>query len=259
MWNGEKVSVVFPTYNEQESIRSAIEDFFRSGVVDEIVVINNNAAPGTSEEVAQTRAVEVFEPRQGYGYAIQRGLREATGDLLIIAEPDGTFLGRDVLKLLAYAEDFDCVFGSRTSQTLIWRGANMGWFLRWGNWAVAKLTEMLFNTTTLTDVGCTMRLIHADALEVIKPSFSVGGNHFGPEMLLHSVRTGLRVIQIPVNYLPRVGTSSVTGDLGKAVVLGVHMIGMILAFRFGLWRRQATGETPDELDAEREPDVMLKD
>jgi len=40
-------------------------------------------------------------PRQGYGYAIQRGFAEATGDLLIVAEPDGTFLGRDVLKLLA--------------------------------------------------------------------------------------------------------------------------------------------------------------
>ena len=35
----------------------------------------------------------------------------------------------------------------------------MGWFLRWGNWAVAKLVEVLFNTSHLSDVGCTYRLL----------------------------------------------------------------------------------------------------
>ena len=42
MWEGKKVSVVFPTYNEKDSIRQTIEDFFKSGLVDEIVVVNNN-------------------------------------------------------------------------------------------------------------------------------------------------------------------------------------------------------------------------
>ncbi|HOT52351.1 MAG TPA: glycosyltransferase, partial [Candidatus Hydrogenedentes bacterium] len=51
MWRGKKVSVVFPTYNEKDSIRAAIEEFFEDGLVDEIVVVNNNAAPGTDEEV----------------------------------------------------------------------------------------------------------------------------------------------------------------------------------------------------------------
>src|SRR6266487_727627 len=112
MWMGKKVSVIFPTYNEKDSICAAINDFFASGVVDEIVVVNNNAAPGTSEEVAKTRAREVLEPRQGYGAAIRRGLKEAAGDLLVVAEPDGTFLGRDVHKLLAYSYDFEIVYGS---------------------------------------------------------------------------------------------------------------------------------------------------
>ena len=61
MWNGKRVSVIFPTYNEKESIRQAIEDFFATGFVDEIVVVNNNAASGTEEEVARTRAKQVFE------------------------------------------------------------------------------------------------------------------------------------------------------------------------------------------------------
>src|SRR5207237_5017726 len=132
---------------DRSSIRLSIEDIQATGVADEILVINNNAASATSEEVAKTDALEIHEPKQGYGHAIRRGFREATGDLLIVSEPDGTFLGRDILKLLAYADDFDVVYGSRTARMFIWRGANMGLFLRWGNWAVAKLMEFLFNST----------------------------------------------------------------------------------------------------------------
>jgi glycosyltransferase involved in cell wall biosynthesis len=235
MWHGRSVSVILPTYNERDSIRRAIEEFFETGVVDEIVVVNNNAAPGTSEEVARTPAREVREPRQGYGYAIRRGLTEATGDFLVVSEPDGTFLGRDALKLLAYADDFDVVYGSRTARMLIWRGANMGIFLRWGNWAVAKMMEFLFNSTNLTDVGCTTRLIRRSALERMQPYFTIGGSSFGPEMMLLSLLLDFKVIQIPVNYLPRVGESSVTGDLRRAILLGLTMIGLVLRYRLRSW------------------------
>ena len=235
MWRGRPVSVILPTYNERDSIRRCIEEMFETEVVDEVVVVNNNAAPGTSEEVARTRAREVFEPRQGYGYAIRRGFREAIGEYLIVSEPDGTFLGRDVLKLLAYADDFDVVYGSRTARMFIWRGANMGLFLRWGNWAVAKLMEFLFNSTNLTDVGCTTRLIRRSALERIQPYFTVGGSSFGPEMMVLSLICGLKIIQIPVNYLPRVGRSAVTGDFRVAFQLGLKMIWLVLRYRIRSW------------------------
>ena len=45
MWRGKRVSVVLPTYNEKDSIRRCIEEFEATGVVDEIIVVNNNAAP----------------------------------------------------------------------------------------------------------------------------------------------------------------------------------------------------------------------
>jgi glycosyltransferase involved in cell wall biosynthesis len=242
-WRGSRISVVFPTYNERDSIRAAIVDFASTGVIDEILVVNNNAAPGTSEEVQAalarvpngTLVREVHEPRQGYGHAIQRGLREASGDYILVSEPDGTFLGRDTFKLLAYVEDFDVVYGSRTARTFIWRGANMGAWLRWGNWGVAKLMELLFNSTNLTDVGCTMRLIRRDALARLEREFTIGGSAFGPEMMLLSLLHGLRVIQVPVNYLPRVGVSSVTGDPLKAVALGFWMLGLVVRYRLRAW------------------------
>ena len=231
MWQNHSISIIFPTYNERDSIYQEIQACFATGLVDEVIVVNNNAAAGTSEEVARTDAIEVSEPRQGYGFAIRRGLEVAKGDLLIISEPDGTFEQRDFSKLLAYAEDFDLILGTRTAKEFIWQGANMGPFLRWGNWTVAKLMELLFNTTNLTDVGCTFRLIKRPALHKIQPYFRIGGSYFGPEMMLLALIKGLLVVQIPVNYKSRVGQSSVTGDFGKAFVLGLQMIYLILYYR----------------------------
>lgn len=231
MWNGSSVSVVLGTYAERDSIHDVIQGYFATGVVDEVVVVNNNAEPGTEEEVARTKARQVFEPQQGYGFSYRRGLAEAKGVIIVLSEPDGTFLPRDVIKLLTYGEDCDAVFGTRTTREMIWRGANMGLFLKWGNWAVAKLVEVLFNTSHLSDVGCTYRLLTRQTLENIQDKFSVGGSHFGPELMLLIITSGARVVEVPVNYLPRVGESSVTGDFGKAVKLGLQMIVFVVKFR----------------------------
>jgi len=235
MWLNQKVSVILPTYNERDSIAQVIRDFEAIDYVDEIIVINNNAAEGTTEEVAATTAVQFDEPTQGYGAAMQRGFREASGDLVVVFEPDGTFLARDIHKLLAYSEDFEVVYGSRTVKELIWRGANMGVFLKWGNYAVAKLMEFLFNTTSLTDVGCTVRCINRKTLESLEPLFTVKGNFFGPEMMVLSILQKHRVVQIPLNYTKRVGVSSVTGNPIKAFVLGIQMIILILRYRLRSW------------------------
>jgi glycosyltransferase involved in cell wall biosynthesis len=236
MWGDQRISVVLPTYNEAESIGACINDFEALGLVDEIVVVNNNAAQGTSEAVAPTSAREVFESRQGYGAAIRCGFREAKGDLICLCEPDGTFVAADLLKLLPFSDDVDVVLGSRTVSTFIWRGANMGFWLRWGNWTVAKLIEVLFNTTYLSDVGCTFRVMRRQAVAELEPNFRTHGSAFGLELLMLSVLHGHRFVQVPVKYLSRVGASSVTGDPWKTVNLGFRMIALVLAYRVGFYR-----------------------
>ena len=235
MWRDQKVSVIFPTYNEKDSIREAIDDFFSCEHVDEIIVVNNNATEGTDEEVKLTKATLVYEEEQGYGHAIWKGLQEATGDLLIIAEPDGTFSGNDVYKVLAYSDDVPVVFGTRTSQQFVWEGANMGFLIKFGNWAVGKLMEFLFNTTILTDVGCSMRLLRREVYEDIRSQFTVGGSAFGPQLMLLVILNGYIFTEIPVNYKKRVGTSSVTGSLPRAILLGIEMTLMILKYRVLSW------------------------
>jgi glycosyltransferase involved in cell wall biosynthesis len=240
MHRGKKVAVIFPTYNEKDSIRESILEYFSTGLVDEVIVVNNNAAAGTSEEVAGTGAREIFERRQGYGSALLCGLDNTDADLIIFSEPDGTFSGLDVPKLLAYSDDVPVVLGTRTSRQFIWRGANMGLFLRWGNWAVAKMTELLFNTTILTDMGCTHRLISREAAKLLRPHLTIRGSHFGPQILLEMLAHQVPFVEIPLNYRARVGESSVTGSLWKAWKLGWRMIFLVWQYRLGLVVRERT-------------------
>lgn len=232
MHGSKSVSVVFPAYNEARNIRLAIDDFLSAGVVDEVLVIDNNSRDGTAEEARQTAARVITETAQGYGHALRRGLREASGDIVVLAEPDGTFLGRDVLKLLAYAEDFEMVCGTRTTRELIWAQANMGWFLRVGNWSVAKLIQVLYGGPSLSDCGCTLRLIHRSALARIQDDLAVGGSHFLSEMLILALKRGISVIEVPVNYRGRVGQSKITGSLRGTLRTGFRMIGTAIAQKF---------------------------
>ena len=232
MYKNQKVSVVFPAYNEEKNIQEAVNDFFATGLVDEIIVVNNNSNDNTVAEAKKTKAKIVTEKRQGYGWANRRGLAEAGGDIIVTCEPDGTFIAKDILKLLIYSDEFDAVFGTRTSKELIWDGANMGWFLRLGNVFVAKLLEYLHNGPCFTDVGCTFKLIKKNPLKKIQKKFTVGTSHFSPEFMILCIKNNLSIIEIPVNYRGRIGQSKITGTFWKAFKLGLIMIELIIRYKF---------------------------
>jgi glycosyltransferase involved in cell wall biosynthesis len=232
MHNGKKVSIVFPAYNEAEGIGHAVETFGSLDVVDEVVVVDNNSADETAALAGAAGGRVVTETRQGYGFALRRGLAEAEGDLIVMAEPDGTFVAADVHKLLAYSEDAEMVLGTRTTRELIFSGANMGRWNRWGNWALAKLQQLLFNTSSLSDCGCTMRLIHRKALDRFLDRLTVGSSHFLPEMVILAESTGTTILEVPVTYRERRGSSKITGDPRGILEVGLRMTQLILTYRF---------------------------
>jgi len=232
MYKGKKVSVVLPAYNEAPGIANAVKEFMRIPEVDEVLVVDNNSNDGTGAVAEKAGARKIVETNQGYGYASRRGLVEASGDVVCITEPDGTFIPRDIYKFLSYLDDFDVVFGTRTSRACIWSGSNMGYFLRYGNWAVGKYLEFLHNGPSLTDVGCTFKMISKRAILDIQDMLQVGGSHFSPELMMILIRRGYKCVEIPVNYRPRVGESKITGNRLRAVKLGFRMIGLITAMRF---------------------------
>jgi len=207
--------------------------------VPKLIVVDNNSVDRSAEIARDTPAKLVTEARQGYGYALRRGLQEASGDLIILAEPDGTFVAKDIWKLLVYSDDFDMVLGTRTTRELVWAEANMGIFLRLGNWVVAKLLELLFNGPSISDCGCTLRLIHRAAALRLLPHLTVGGSHFLPEMVILGLLGKMRMVEVPVHYRGRLGRSKITGSLITAVRVGWRMINLIVGYRVRAWLGRA--------------------
>lgn len=234
MYKNKKVSVVIPTYNEAASIQEIVDGFFDTNLVDELIVVDNNALGNTKEEVFKTKAKLIHESKQGYGFALMRGMLEADGELIVMCEADGTFQPKDIEKLLSYSDEFDIVFGTRTSRATIWSGAFMPFPIRFANWLWAKFVEILFNGPILTDVGCTYKLISRRSLEAIKPIFSrsKGDGTFSPELMIWLINTGFDLIEIPVIFRARIGESMYTGNIWKAAKLGIKMIPLIVKYRF---------------------------
>lgn len=234
MFESKKISVVLPAYNEEKSIADVINSFFMTGFVDEIIAVDNNSRDNTAAEIRKTKARYIHETRQGYGYAIMRGIEEATGDLIVACESDGTFSADDLGKFLLYSREFEVVFGTRTSRAAIWSGAFMPFPVRLGNLVVAKFLEFLHNGPSLTDVGCTYKLLSRKAYEKIDDLFikSDGGQRFSPELMIWVMRRKLNPIEIPVILKRRIGESKITGTTWRAAKLGFRMILLIIKYRF---------------------------
>lgn len=207
MWNKKRVAVVLPTYREKLSINNSIKSFFSTGFVDEIIVVDNNAEDGTSQEVQKTNAKLIKEKKQGYGYAIRKGLNSTIADLIIVAEPDGSFDGRDVVKLLAYSDDFETVFGSRTHVPLVQKGSDMTLYKRIGDVLLGKLVTFLFLCSPLTDLGCTLRITTKKAWKRVEAESQAVDGLFATEWVLSAAKNKVKFMEIPINYKARVGKS----------------------------------------------------
>ena len=232
MFQGQSIAVVMPAYNEAQGISKVVQSFRAIPEIDEIIVADNHSTDRTAELAAEAGARVVPKKQRGYGFACRRALAASTSGITIIIESDDTFRATDIYKFLAYANEFDVVFGTRTSKSCIWSGANMGWFLRYGNWAVAKALEYVHNGPCLTDVGCTFKMFKRDALQELLPQLTVGGSSFSPEIMIMSIRLGFTCVEIPVHYGSRLGDSKITGSFRKAFFLGLRMIWLIIRYRF---------------------------
>lgn len=202
------ISVVIPAYNEEASIGAVVTDFYAE--VDEVLVVDNNSEDRTAAIANQCHANVVFEPNQGYGNALKRGMDASVGDILVITEADNTFRSKDLSKIREYLKDADMVVGTRTARPFIGEGAHMDWFLRWGNIGLGKVVEVLWwnKKAQFTDVGCTYRGLWKHAYERIKSKLECEGAAFSVEMMIELLKADLKVVEIPVGYYPRYGGES---------------------------------------------------
>jgi len=213
-FNKKKKTLIIPAYNEEKSIKYVVEDFNSYKIFDEIIVIDNNSKDKTYEISKELNIKVVQEKKQGYGNAIMRGFEESSGDIIFIAEADGSFKGRDIDKFLNYLMESDMVIGTRTTRQMVEQGSNMDSITRWANVFFAKFIELLWwnsdpgVTPRFTDVGCTYRAIWKSSFETIKDYLKAPGPEFSVEMMLALINTRNRIIEIPISYFNRIGGES---------------------------------------------------
>ncbi len=118
------LSVVMPAHNEAGQIQTTLRDIRRalseSGIVHEILVVNDNSSDGT-ENVLKSLAVEIPElrylnnpPPNGFGYAVRAGLAAFRGEAVAIVMADGSDSPADLVAFYRkIQEGYECVFGSR--------------------------------------------------------------------------------------------------------------------------------------------------
>lgn len=229
--------MVISSYRERESIREVIDGFFATGVVDEVIAVDNNAEPGSNEEIQKTRAKLITESRQGQGWGLRTGMRAAHGHYVVLCEGDGTYAPRDILKFLAYSEEFSVVLGTRTNTSLVGPDSGMFFLRRVADEFEGRLIEMLFFTNRLTDVGCTYKLLRRDVIEAVGEQWRTGDSHFVTEVTLQVVARRIPFVEIPVAFTKRVGASAVTESFWNIAKWGVKL----LTFIFTFWARWVFG------------------
>lgn len=227
----KKISLIVPAYNEEATVGSVIDDF--KDKVDEIIVVNNNSKDNTEKIATELGARVLSGNFRGYGDALKFGMDNAGGDIFILTEADGSFLARDIDKILEYLKDADMVLGTRTTAQMIEQGANMDFLLRLGNLIVAKLIELLWlrkHEPRLTDVGCTYRGIWRHAYYEIRKSLKGVGPEFSPEMIIEAMCHNKRVIEIPVTYSGRIGgESKFSGSILASARTALRMLVLIIS------------------------------
>ncbi len=228
-----KVSLIIPAYNEEASIGYVIDEF--KNKVDEVLVMENCSEDSTASIAVEKGARVISRKLKGYGDALKQGMDNASGDIFVLTEADASFKAHDLPKILEYLKDADMVIGTRTTRQMIQQGANMDFFLRWGNVFAAKLVELLWwnKEPRFTDLGCTYRGIWRDSYLTIRDNLISNGPEFSPEMMVEILRANRKIIEIPVTYRPRIGGESKHSS-SKLHVLktGFKMMKLVLKKRF---------------------------
>jgi glycosyltransferase involved in cell wall biosynthesis len=203
------VSIIVPCYNEENAVRETAEELVRtmteSGWDFEILMINDGSSDKTGEILdALEPQIRVLhnDPNLGYGGTLKRGFRDASHEIILITDADGTYPNKDIPSLLEHIHQYDMVVGART-------GANVKIPLvrRPAKWFITKLASYLAEYP-IPDLNSGLRIMKKPILErfggILPEGFSLTTT-----ITLAMLTTGYLVKFVPINYFHRVGQSSI--------------------------------------------------
>jgi glycosyltransferase involved in cell wall biosynthesis len=202
------LSVVIPFHNEAATLEEIVRRVLAvelQGIAREVILVDDGSTDG-SAEVATRLADQhptvlrcVSLPcRSGKGAAVRCGLREASGDILIVQDADLEYDPIDMRQILDAYKDpaVHAVFGSRVRGT----GRKGYWHYYWGGRLVTAVTNLLFGSA-LTDQPTGYKSLDAMALRTIE--LRRDGFDFCAELTAKLLRAGFRILEVPVRYHPR--------------------------------------------------------
>ena len=199
-----KLSVIIPVYNEVKTINEIIRRVKATGLVDEILVVDDGSTDGSRDILANLsdrESVKVIyhESNQGKGKAVRTGFQNASGDLLLIQDADLEYDPREYPVLLRPIQEgiADVVYGSR------FLGAGRRPVLFWNmvaNKILTLVTNILYNNI-LTDMETGYKLFRREIVQNM--TLHARGFEFEPEFTAKILKRKVRIYEVPITFNPR--------------------------------------------------------